>query len=109
MFSIGLSMILRPGKYDNYKKAHDNLWQGLAEGMRAQNISMSIYRFKDSLFLHAVAPTEADWLKSREDPTLAEWSEFMSSFLETDAKGDIKFEELPEAFAFGLFSADDYV
>ena len=106
MYSIGLSMVLRAGEYDNYKKAHDNLWPRLAEGMRAQSISMSIYRFRDRLFLHAVAPTEEDWLKSREDPTLAEWSEFMSSFLETDINGNILFEELTEAFSFGLFATD---
>lgn len=106
MYSIGLSMVLRAGEYENYKKAHDNLWPGMAEGMRAQNISMSIYRFRDRLFLHAVAPTEGEWLKSREDPMLAEWSKLMSSFLETDAKGNIIFEELTEAFSFGLFSTD---
>jgi len=35
MYTIGLALTLRPGKYDGYKRAHDELWPELAEGMRA--------------------------------------------------------------------------
>lgn len=103
MFSIGLSMRVRPGCYAEYKEAHDNLWSDLAESMTDNNVSMAIYRFEDQLFLHAVAPTRDDWDKSRKVEVLDRWSEYMSKLLETDADGDIIFHELPEAFAFGSF------
>ena len=55
--------------------------------------------------VHAVAPTEEDWKKSRNVEVLDRWSEYMSTLLETDAEGNITFDELPEAFAFGMFKA----
>ena len=103
MFSIGLSMKVRPGCYAEYKEAHDNLWTDLAESMEANKVSMAIYRFEDQLFLHAVAPTKDDWEKSRNVEVLDRWSEYMAKLLETDADGNIIFHELPEAFAFGSF------
>ena len=105
MYSFGMVMKLRPGCYDEYKKAHDELWPSLAEGMRANQVSMAIYRFGDRLFLHAVAPNEADWLASRKDPELDRWHEYMSTLLETDDDGNIQFESLSEAFSFGMFAS----
>lgn len=42
MFTLGLAMTLRPGAYERYKLAHDQLWPKLAEGMRQNEISMAI-------------------------------------------------------------------
>ncbi len=106
MFSIGLSMQLRPGCYDEYKEAHDNLWPDLAESMVVNNVSMSIYRFEDRLFLHAVAPTEEDWNNSREGEVLERWCKYMAKLLASDEKGEIIFDELPEAFSFGMFKSE---
>ena len=106
MYSIGLAMKLRPGCYEGYKEAHDNLWPEIGKGMEATNVSMSIYRLGDRLVLHAVAPSEQDWLKSREDPELERWSDYMATYLETDEDDNIVFEELPEAFAFGMFKSE---
>ena len=106
MFSIGLSMRIRPGCYDEYKEAHDNLWPDLAETMEANKVSMAIYRCEDRLFLHAVAPTEEDWEESRKGEALERWSEYMARLLVSDEKGNIIFDELPEAFAFGMFKSE---
>ena len=105
MYSIGLSMQLKPRSYEGYKEAHDNLWPEIAKSMDDNNVSMSIYLLGDRLFLHAVAPSEADWLKSREDPALERWSEYMGNYLATDDAGNIIFDTLPEAFAFGMFKS----
>ena len=96
---------MRPGCYPEYKKAHDDLWPDIAEGMEANGVSMAIYHFGGHLFLHAVAPTEQDWLKSRQDPALPKWMDYMAKLLETDDQGEILFEQLPEAFAFGMFKS----
>ena len=106
MYSIGLAMKLRPGAYAEYKQAHDDLWPDIARSMADNGVSMAIYRHGEHLFLHAVAPTERDWEESRKVPVLAKWLTYMATLLETGADGDIAFEELTEAFAFGLFRAD---
>jgi L-rhamnose mutarotase len=57
MFTLGLAMKLRPGAYDAYKLAHDQLWPELAQGMRDNQVSMAIYRDGDQLFLPQPQPT----------------------------------------------------
>jgi L-rhamnose mutarotase len=104
MFSLGLTMTLRPGAYERYKLAHDQLWLELAEGMRTNEISMAIYHEGDRLFLFAAAPSEAHWQRSRQDPVLARWDARMTELLETNEEGRIAFTILPKVFGFGDFS-----
>ena len=103
MYTIGLALTLRPGKYESYKKAHDELWPELAEGMRANDVSMAIYRDTNRLFVFAAAPSEAHWHRSRQDPILAKWDTSMCEFVETDESGNLAFTLLPKAFGFGEF------
>jgi L-rhamnose mutarotase len=105
MYTTGLALTLRPGAYEGYKKAHDELWPELAEGMRANDVSMAIYRDGNRLFLFAAAPSEAHWQRSRQDPILAKWDKSMAEFLETDARGQLAFTPLPKAFGFGEFKS----
>lgn len=103
MFTIALAMNLRPGAYERYRLAHDQLWPELAAGMSANHVSMAIHRDADRLFLFAAAPSEAHWQRSRQDPILARWDARMTELLETDQRGDIAFTVLPKAFGFGEF------
>jgi L-rhamnose mutarotase len=103
MFCIGLALTLRPGAYEKYKTAHDQLWPELAAGMRANQVSMAIYRDGDRLFIFAAAPSEAHWQRSRQDPILSKWDAHMAELLETDAQGRLAFSFLPKAFGFGEF------
>jgi L-rhamnose mutarotase len=103
MYTIGLALTLRPGKYDGYKMAHDGLWPELAKGMRDNDVSMAIYRDESRLFIFAAAPSEEHWNRSRQDPILAKWDKSMTEFLETDAAGSLAFTLLPKAFGFGEF------
>jgi L-rhamnose mutarotase len=103
MYTIGLALTLRPGKYDGYKQAHDQLWPELAAGMRANDVNMAIYRDADRLFVFAAAPSEAHWDRSRQDPILAKWDQSMTEYLETDEAGKLAFKLLPKAFGFGEF------
>ncbi len=103
MHTIGLALTLRPGKYPDYKRAHDELWPELAKGMRENDVSMAIYRDGDRLFVFAAAPSEAHWNRSRQDPILAKWDKSMTEFLETDSAGNLAFTLLPKAFGFGEF------
>jgi L-rhamnose mutarotase len=103
MFTIALAMTLRPGAYEQYKLAHDQLWPELAAGMRQNQIGMAIYRDGERLFLFAAAPTCEDWERSRRDPVLARWDARMAQLLQTDNQGQIAFSTLPKAFGFGDF------
>jgi hypothetical protein len=71
--------------------------------MRANEVSMVIYRDGNRLFVFAAAPTEAHWQRSRQDPILAKWDARMAEFLETDSGGRLAFTVLPKAFGFGEF------
>jgi L-rhamnose mutarotase len=105
MFTLGLAMKLRPGAYEAYKLAHDQIWPELTDGMRVNQVSMAIYRDGDRLFLFAAAPTEGHWQRSRQDPILARWDEHMTKLLETNPQGGIAFTVLPKAFGFGEFDS----
>jgi L-rhamnose mutarotase len=103
MKSIGFALKLRPHCYEEYKRRHDELWPELAEILRAQGISMVIYRFEDFLFVHETAPSEQSWQALNEHPVTARWNEYMAEVLETDGNGNILFHKLPLAFSFGDF------
>jgi L-rhamnose mutarotase len=103
MFTIGLGMKLRPGAYEKYKLAHDELWPEIAEGMKSNSVSMAIYRDGDRLFVFAAAPSETHWQRSRQAPVLARWDAQMTEFVERDARGGIAFTQLEKAFGFGDF------
>ena len=104
MYNIALKLKLKSGGYAGYKKAHDELWPELAGGMKRCDVSMAIYRDGQSLFVFATAPTEAAWLRSRQDPVLEKWNKYMAQFLETDASGGIVCARLEKSFGFGDYS-----
>ncbi len=99
-------MKIKPGCYEQYKQAHDQLWPEIVESMNQNNISMSIFHSDGRLFVHAVAPSESDWSASRQGEEFERWHDYMATLLETDANGDIVFEQMPAAFTFGMFQSD---
>jgi hypothetical protein len=72
--------------------------------MRENQVSMAIYRDDRRLLVFAAAPREEHWLRSRQDPVLERWNARMAELLETDERGELKFELLPKAFGFGEFA-----
>ena len=104
MFTIAESFCLKPGCYDEYQRAHDELWHDIARSMSENNVSMAIYLRGDRLFLHGVAPSREDWDRMRESPGLPKWHAFMATLMVTDGEGSTIVEELNEAFVFGIFS-----
>ena len=107
MFHIALTMRLKPGKLDGYRRAHDALWPGIAESMRKNRVSMAIYHEEGRLTVFAVAPTRKDWERSRESPLLEQWNKAMTEFLEPDEEGGIAFAAPEKVFGFGEFAEGD--
>lgn len=103
MFTIALTMQLKPGAYAGYKHAHDHLWPEIARSMSDNGVNMVIYRLESQLFLFATAPDVAAWERSRLHPRLAVWDAAMTEFLVEESPGRIAFTRLEPAFAFGVF------
>lgn len=104
MYNTALTFALKEGAYLGYKKAHDELWPEIAASMSDNQVNMAIYPFGNQMFLHASAPTQGDWQKSRDHPALVRWGEHMKDYIVTDEQGDLIFEELEVAFVFGMYA-----
>ena len=103
MFTIALTMQLRPGCLAGYRKAHDELWPEIARGMRDNGVNMAICHQDGQLFLFATAPSKDHWDRSRQDPMLAKWDARMTEFLESSEPGKIDFRLAEKVFGFGEF------
>jgi L-rhamnose mutarotase len=105
MFHTAMVLKLRPGCLDEYRQAHDRIWPEIAQNMGEHEISMAIYHHRGALYIFAMAPSEAHWKRSREDPALDRWNRWMTEFLESNAAGGIDFEYPEQVFGFGVFSS----
>lgn len=105
MYAIGLTFKLKPGRYAEYKKAHDDLWPELAAAMAENGVNMVIYCYKDRLFLYATAPTREHLERSHRGEVAERWAAYMATMMETDETGRSIVEEMEQAFAFGDFKA----
>ncbi len=103
MFSIFLSMTLKPGCLDAYKKAHENLWPEIARSMADNDVSMAIYHEGGRLYIFATAPSEAHWERSRRETKLAQWDAGITQFVESSEPGKIDFQLPTKVFGFGGF------
>jgi L-rhamnose mutarotase len=101
MFTLALTMRLKPGCLDAYRAAHEKLWPEIARSMSDNEVSMAIYHEAGRLFIFASAPTEAHWERSRQAPLLAKWDAAMTEFLEAREPGRIAFERPEKVFGFG--------
>ena len=103
----GQTFKLKPGCYAEYKKAHDELWPGIAEGLRTHGVSMVIHHFEDRLYLFATAPSQRHFEQSQEGAEVDRWSEYMATLMITDGEGRSIVEEMDLAFTFGDFAAGE--
>lgn len=103
MFTVFLSMTLKPGGLDGYKKAHDHLWPEIARSMSDNDVSMAIYHEEGRLYIFATAPDEGHWTRSREEPSLARWDAAITEFVEATEAGKIAFRSPQKVFGFGGF------
>lgn len=103
MFTLVLTMRLKPGCLAAYRKAHDELWPEIARSMSGNGVSMAIFHEDGRLFVFAAAPSEAHWQRSRQEPALARWDAMMTGFLESEVAGKIAFQHPEKVFGFGEF------
>ncbi len=84
MERIAFTYRLKPGKKDEYIKAHNALWPSQHEALKRSGVKrMAIFARDDQLFLFADVDDRAAYLrKSATDPDYQRWSEFMATMLE---------------------------
>lgn len=103
MFTMALTMRLRPGCLAAYRKAHEKLWPEIARSMSMNDVNMAIFHEEGRLFVFATAPSEAHWERSRREPALARWDAMITGFVEGDGGGKIAFKQPEKVFGFGEF------
>lgn len=103
MFTITLTMRLKPSCLAAYRKAHEGLWPEIARSMSENDVSMAIFHEEGRLFVFATAPDEAHWERSRREPALVRWDAMITGFVEGDATGKIAFKHPEKVFGFGDF------
>ncbi|MDA0746460.1 MAG: L-rhamnose mutarotase [bacterium] len=103
MYSSGMTFKLKPGNYEAYKKAHDELWPEMVEAMSKNEVNMVIYHYNDRLFLYLTAPSREHFERSHRGEVADRWTAYMATMMETDENGNSIVEELDQAFAFGDF------
>lgn len=104
LYSFGQTYRLKPGCYDEYVKAHDELWPEVAEALAVHGISMAIYHFEGRLFLHAVAPSATALVDSHAGERAQEWMAYMATLLETGPDGKTIVDDMEPAFLYGEFA-----
>ncbi len=104
MVSRGLALRLKPDAYPEYKRRHDELWPDMQEMLNELQLGMVIYRHGDTLFVHQTAPTEEHFDRAVQAAITPKWNAHMAEVLESGADGNLQFEALPLAFAWGLFA-----
>ena len=103
MWSKALTYKLKPERYPEYKKAHDELWPELAQAMTENQVNMVIHHHQERLYLYMTAPTEEHFTRSHTGEVADHWMEYMATMMISDDEGEIIFEEMDMAFAFGRY------
>jgi L-rhamnose mutarotase len=84
MERLALTYRFRPGKKEEYIKAHEQVWPEILEGLKAAGChEMTIFLRGDQLFLYALVDDREEFAKTREkDPYYQKWSAWMTELLD---------------------------
>lgn len=84
MERLALAYRLKPGKKEEYIKAHREIWPQIIKGLKDAGCQeMTIFLRGDQLFLYALIDDIERFTKIREkDPFYQKWNAWMSELLE---------------------------
>ena len=90
MERIAMLLGVKEGYEEEYKTRHDNLWPELSEEMRQVGVhKMSIFRFKQQLFLYMEVEDYARMSQMMEkSPVSMRWEEYMAPIMNNADGGD---------------------
>ncbi len=99
-----MTFALKPGCYEEYKRAHDELWPEIADALRENGVNMVIHYYNDRLFLFATTPSQEAMEQSHAGEVMTRWQAYMATLMVTGAEGNTLVEPLETAFVFGDFA-----
>ncbi|MCK5094641.1 MAG: L-rhamnose mutarotase [Spirochaetes bacterium] len=104
MERLALVYRVKPGKKDEYIKAHNEIWPEILKGLKEAGCrEMTIFLRGNLLFLYALIDDIAAFTKTREkDPHYHKWNAWMAELLEHpyDAEEPSSFARLDEIWRF---------
>jgi L-rhamnose mutarotase len=104
MERLALAYRLRPGKRDEYVKAHDEIWPEIVQGLKDAGChEMTIFLRGDHLFLYALIDSIEEFTATREkDPSFHKWNAWMTELLDHpyDEEESSPFARLEEIWRF---------
>mgnify|MGYP001427521298 CR=1 FL=1 len=103
MVERAFTLTVRKGCYEEYKRAHDELWPEVSDLLNKCNLHMIICYQEPILFLYQVAPSQEYFDRYDNSEINRRWNEYMAKLLETDEQGNIIRGKVEEAFTWGIF------
>jgi L-rhamnose mutarotase len=94
-------MKLHPGREQEYRKRHENLWpklKGLLKSVGISEYSIFLDEKTNVLFGFLKIPASNSLAALRESPVMWEWWEFMKDLMETNADASPISNDLTEVF-----------
>jgi L-rhamnose mutarotase len=99
MIRRAFTMRLKPGKFDEYKHHHDNIWPELvAEIEKAGIASITTFRNGDDLFLVSEIRDEGAWIRLWTSEVHRKWAKVMEPLMNLTDDGMVDAGELEEIF-----------
>ena len=84
MERVAFTYRFKPGKKDEYIRAHDALWPSQHEALKRSGVKwMAVFVRGDQLFLYADVDSREEYLKrSASDRDYQGWAEYMATLLD---------------------------
>ena len=102
MIRRAFTMRLKPGKFEEYKRHHDNIWpEMVAEIERSGIASMTIFRQGETLFVFSEIRDESAWERLWASEIHAKWGAVMEPLMHLTPAGRVDAGELEEIFRVG--------
>lgn len=109
MVERAYTLTVRKGCYEEYKRAHDELWPEVIDLLNQCGLHMIIYYQEPTLFLYQVAPNRECFERYDNSEVNRRWNEYMAKLLDTDERGNIIKGNVQEAFKWGIFKEDNWL
>lgn len=92
-------MTLYPGKQEQYKKRHDEIWPEMVNVLREAGVSnYSIFLLDTSLFAYAEVEEIEKWNDLRNQDVVKKWWTYMQPLMETNPDNSPVVQPLKELF-----------
>lgn len=101
MIRVATKMKVYEGKFEEYKKRHDDLWPEMEDLLKRHGAhNYSIFLDEDTGYLFAYVEIESTvlWNEVSQDAVCKKWWEYMADIMETNEDNSPKSWELKNVF-----------